>query len=64
MKDNYGKRTYKCKCGNIQEEYAWEKELKLGRFKCNSCSAVLNYVNLQKKAVNQSAAIRTPTKNR
>lgn len=64
MKNNYGKRTYKCKCGNIQEEYAWESEIKLSEFKCASCSGVLKYDNLHKKEVNQSAAIRTPTKNR
>ncbi len=64
MKDNYSKRIYKCKCGNVQEEYAWQNELKLGKFKCNSCSGKLDYSNLQKKEVNKSAAIRTPTKNR
>lgn len=64
MKDNYSKRIYKCKCGNVQEEYAWQNELVLGKFKCNSCSGILNYSNLQKKEVNKSAAIRTPTKNR
>lgn len=64
MKDKYGKRIYKCKCGNVQEEYVWQNELVLGKFKCKSCSGVLNYNNLQKNEVNKSAAIRTPTKNR
>lgn len=64
MKDNFSKRIYKCKCGNVQEEYAWQSQLKLGKFKCNSCSCKLDYGNLQKKEVNKSAAIRTPTKNR
>ncbi len=64
MKDNYSKRTYNCKCGNIQDEYAWQKELKLLKFKCSSCSCKLDYNNLQKIEVNKSAAIRTPTRNR
>ncbi len=64
MKDNYGKRTYKCKCGHVQDEYAWQNELKQCKFKCESCSGVLKYENIQKTEVPQSAAIRTPTKNR
>ena len=64
MKDTFCKREYKCKCGNIQEEYVWQNELVLGKFKCNSCSSILNYVNLQKKEVPQTPSIRTPTKNR
>ena len=64
MRNTLSKRIYKCKCGNVQEEFAWDNELVLGKFKCKSCSRILNYGNLQKKEVPQSAAIRTPTKNR
>jgi hypothetical protein len=64
MKDNYSKRIYKCKCNNIQEEYVWKSKLAESEFNCNLCSSILNYSNLEKKEVNQSAAIRTPTKNR
>ena len=64
MKDNYSKKKYKCKCNNVQEEYAWKSKLAESEFNCNLCSAILNYSNLEKKEINQSTAIRTPTKNR
>lgn len=64
MRNTLSKRTYKCKCGNAQEEFAWDNELVGIKFKCNSCSGKLDHSNLKKKEVPQSAAIRTPTKNR
>lgn len=64
MKDNYGKRTYNCKCGHSQEDYAWQSEIAKIKFKCSSCSGKLDQSNLKKIEVSKSAAIRTPTKNR
>lgn len=62
MKDTYCKRTYKCKCG-IVEEFVWESELKTFKFTCN-CGNKLGFENIKKVEVPQMASIRTPTKNR
>lgn len=64
MKDTYGKRIYKCKCGAVNEEYAWGSELKAHVFDCTMCKVKLSYANLEAKKAIQSASIRTPTKNR
>jgi hypothetical protein len=62
MKDTYCKRTYKCKCG-IVEEFVWESELKTFKFTCK-CGKKLGFENIKKVEVPQMASIRTPTKNR
>ena len=64
MKDTYGKRTYKCKCGVIADEFVWDSEVKKYKFSCASCSKEMGYVQLVIEKTGQSAAIRTPTKNR
>ena len=64
MKDTYGKREYKCKCGSNEEQFVWESELTNYTFKCNKCNKELDIKNLKTKEVPQTAAIRTPTKNR
>ena len=64
MKDTYGKRTYSCKCGRLTEDYVWESQLPKHKVKCFQCGKSLSYDNLLKKEAAQSAAIRTPTKNR
>jgi hypothetical protein len=60
MKDTYGKRLYKCKCGVI-EQYLWQSELKDHKFKC--CKT-LGYNDLLKAEKVQLHSIRTETKNR
>lgn len=64
MKDTFSKRTYKCKCGSIQETYAWQSDLKKHKFKCDKCSKSIGFDCLNVKEVPQTASIRTPTKNR
>ena len=64
MRDTYCKRTYKCKCGTLAEEFVWSSELKKYTFSCSKCSKEIGYVQLNIVKTGQSAAIRTPTKNR
>jgi hypothetical protein len=64
MKDTFGKRTYKCKCKAIVEDFAWESQLKEIQFMCSKCGNWVGFEQLKKKEVPQSASIRTPTKNR
>ena len=64
MKDTFGKRSYKCKCKAIVEDYAWESKLKETQFMCVKCGSWVGFEHLKKKEVPQSASIRTPTKNR
>ena len=64
MRDTYGKRTYSCKCGRLTEDYVWESELSKHSVACFKCGTKLGVDNLKKKEAAQSAAIRTPTKNR
>jgi len=64
MKDTYCKRTYKCKCKAIVEDFAWESQLKETQFMCTKCGNWVGFEQLKKKEVPQSASIRTPTKNR
>jgi hypothetical protein len=64
MKDSYGKREYKCKCGKLTYDYVWLSKLALHELSCFYCWKELNYKHLIKKEVPQTAAIRTPTKNR
>jgi hypothetical protein len=64
MKDTYGKREYKCKCGRITTDYVWESQLPKNEVKCFQCVKSLGFKDLNKKEVPQTASIRTPTKNR
>ena len=64
MKDTYSKKEYNCKCGTLNERYIWQSEVTTYNFKCNKCDRVLDVKQLKTKEVLQSAAIRTPTKNR
>jgi hypothetical protein len=64
MKDTYCKRTYKCKCKAIVEDFAWESRLKETQFMCSKCGNWVGYEHLKTKEVPQTASIRTPTKNR
>lgn len=64
MKDTYGKRTYKCKCGSIEETFLWQSELGKHKFNCSKCKNKLTIDNIYKKPEVQAASIRTPTKNR
>lgn len=63
MKDTYGKRTYKCKCGRLSEHYAWESQLTKEKFYCY-CNKELGFKDIKTKEAPQTASIRTPTKNR
>jgi hypothetical protein len=64
MKDTFCKRTYKCKCKAIVEDFAWESQLKETQFMCNKCGNWVGFEQLKIKQVPQTASIRTPTKNR
>ena len=65
MKDTYGKRTYKCNyCEKETYDFVWESKINNYKIKCFQCAKTLGYDNLKKKEAAQSAAIRTPTKNR
>ena len=64
MKDTYGKKTYNCKCGELADQFVWDSELTKYIFKCNKCDRELSFKQLKTKEVPQTAAIRTPTKNR
>ena len=64
MKDTYGKRTYKCNCGTLAEEFVWDSEIKKYKFSCTKCAKELGFEQLNVTKAAQSAAIRTPTKNR
>jgi hypothetical protein len=64
MKDTFGKKSYKCKCGTLSEEFVWASELEGHSFECAKCGKVVGFEQLNVKKVAQSAAIRTPTKNR
>jgi DNA-directed RNA polymerase subunit RPC12/RpoP len=64
MKDTFGKKIYKCFCGAKVEEFVWESQLKEHTFECPSCSHEIAYPQLEVKKKVESAAIRTPTKNR
>lgn len=60
MKDTYGKRYYKCKCGTV-EDYVWQSELKKHKVKC--CKT-LGFDDLLKTEKVELPSIRTDTKNR
>lgn len=64
MKDTYFKNIYKCKCGIVLEEFVWKSKLDKHTFACSKCSGVVGIKNAVVKKAAQSAAIRTPTKNR
>ena len=64
MKDTYCKRTYKCKCGRLTDDFVWESELPKHQVKCFQCAKPLAFKDLKKVDVPQTASIRTPTKNR
>jgi hypothetical protein len=64
MKDTIGKRSYKCKCGSLEEEYVWQSELNKYKFKCTKCKKTIGIESLKVNKVPQTASIRTPTKNR
>lgn len=64
MKDTYSKKEYNCKCGTLNERYIWQSEVTNYTFKCNKCAKELSFKQLKTKEVPQTAAIRTPTKNR
>ena len=46
------------------EDYVWNSELSKHSLACFKCGTKLGVDNLKKKEAAQSAAIRTPTKNR
>ena len=64
MRDTYCKRTYKCKCGRLTEDYVWESLLPKHEVNCFQCGKSLGHDSLVVKKAAESAAIRTPTKNR
>ena len=64
MKDTFGKRQYKCKCGCTMEDYVWQSELTKHKVNCFQCGKELTIDNLKAAAAVQVASIRTPTKNR
>jgi hypothetical protein len=64
MKDSYGKRIYKCKCGSNEEQFVWQSELGKHKFSCSKCKIKLDIKNIYKLPQIETAAIRTPTKNR
>jgi hypothetical protein len=64
MRNTFGKRTYKCKCGSIQEDYVWQTELNKHKFKCSQCNKSIGFEQLNKVEKVQLPSIRTDTKNR
>ena len=64
MKDTYGKRTYKCKCGTLAEEFVWDSEIREKEFECGKCGKSLGFNNIKVDKVVSIISIRTPTKNR
>lgn len=64
MKNTFSKKTYKCNCGSVAEEFVWDKEIEKYKFSCSACSKELGYEHLDLKKKVEAAAIRTPTKNR
>lgn len=52
-------KTFICKCGTYNMDYVWSDNIKSS---CKNCGEELNETNIPK--VEQSTAIRTPTKNR
>lgn len=64
MKDTYGKRIYKCKCGSNEEQFVWESDIKKHKFKCSKCQKEITFVQLIINKTVQLTAIRTPTRNR
>ena len=64
MKDTYGKRTYTCKCGRLNEDYVWQSELAKHKVNCFKCGKTLGIDNIKAASAVQVASIRTPTKNR
>ena len=64
MKDTYGKRTYKCKCGTLAEEFVWDSEIRKYKFSCTKCAKEMGFEQLNVQKAAQSPSIRTPTKNR
>ena len=64
MKDTYGKRTYKCKCGKSTEKFVWNSEIREKEFECAGCGKSLGFNNIKVDKVVSIVSIRTPTKNR
>jgi hypothetical protein len=64
MRDTYGKREYKCKCGKLTYDYVWLSKLAEHELSCFWCWKELSFKHIIKKKAAQSAAIRTLTKNR
>ena len=64
MKDTFGKRLYKCKCGAMQESFVWESELSKHKFKCDKCAKTVTSKELNVNPKEYVTSIRTPTKNR
>jgi len=64
MKDTFGKKQYQCKCGCVMEDYVWKSQIEKHKVACFKCGNTLEYKNLVVKKAAESAAIRTPTKNR
>ena len=64
MKDTYGKREYKYKCGRITTDFVWQSQLNDNTTNCFQCGKELGFKELKTKEVPQTASIRTPTKNR
>ena len=64
MKDTYGKRLYKCKCGAINEDFVWQNDINKHKFKCVKCNKTLGFEDLLKVEKVQLPSIRTDTKNR
>ena len=49
MKDTFCKRTYKCKCKAIVEDFAWESQLKEIQFMCTKCGNWVGFEQIKKK---------------
>jgi len=59
MKKSFIPIKFICKCGCTTREFVWSDNKKA---KCGNCGEELNETNIPK--VEQTTAIRTPTKNR
>lgn len=64
MKDTFGKKVYKCSCGAVAEEFVWDSEIQKYKFSCFKCAKEIGFEQLNVQKAPESAAIRTPTKNR
>lgn len=64
MKDTYGKRDYKCKCGTLNEEFVWNSQIREKEIECTKCGMILGFNDIKIDKLVTFTSIRTPTKNR